>query len=810
MSRSNEATGRVVVNNDEGVVAFRANVHRAGQGLVPAESWDELRDQVPSVLGEAIRSIQDGLMGLDLWDVLEVLRRLTEPGDLGEFRESLNTSLPTAMEVVALIGLASDSKEGPRINDKTPEQSGHVVPQILEAAERIVRLAQLMAISSSADTHLGRTAELTGLLRTFEVTVRGRNYLSISRQVVQNIFGPVPIRDLTTRHAGFTPEDVTRLWDAIQKCRQEKQDVNSTQFEKLVEVTAAGISLSPDQILEGQGLFDSLFAAPGKGISFTAAELSELSGLAVSTVKEILNSFSVESIPVNAYEACERFVYGENMLSGKGMLRTLDSYLAIGDPMPHDYVRPVIEARLKQHAKSWSQYQRHRDRCVEVSAAETLSKLLGGSSSIVRSLEYRAPDPEAGECDLSKGSKDPFANSLDTEADTLFVVGDVAVCVEVKAGSITDKARSGNVRRVETDLQKTIGEAARQASRLESLIMEHHGLWTPKGTWLDLSAVQEVHTVVVCLDDWGPLAIATDALVRAEILKSETIPWLVSLHDLLVISSILPIPADFLTYLRRRTDPATSRLLMASDELDLVMWYMEGGLYFEPDPDLVHKTYPLTARPTQADRKRFRKSNVRTHVVTHTDPLDAWMYYTEGQTEIPAERPERRHVASVKELIDSLRQCEVRGWLRTGADLAGLSQESQELMAEHLHRIVAMTVQDAGFHTSLQTYAGPWGHLSFIIGSKPTTWARAECIDRVRNYTRLKKHQLQLDRSMCILIDTTGDIVWSEYTNAAYVPDIVLDQEVAASGLLTPAQMRPSPNPPPTRPKKKDKKRRRR
>ncbi|ALV43208.1 hypothetical protein AU252_20280 [Pseudarthrobacter sulfonivorans] len=790
---------------------FAANVQRAGNGLIAAESWDDLRDQVPSVLAEAVRSIRDGLGGMDLWDVLEVLRQLTAHGDLGEFRESLNTSLPAVVEVVALIGLANDSDLEPPVNNASAGQKGPAIPQILEAAERIVRLAQLVAISSSSDTHLGRTAELTGLLRTFEVTVRGRNYLSISRQIVQSIFGPAPIRDLTSRHASFTPDDVSGLWDAIQKCRQKKHEGNIARFENLVEVTEAGVSLSPDQILEGRTLFESLFAAPGQGISFTAAELATLSGLATNIVKDILNCFSLDSVPVSAYEACKKFVHGENLLSGKGMLRRADSYLAIGDPMPHDYVRPVIEARLKKHTKPWSQYQRHRDRWVESSAGETLAKLLGVSSSSVRSLEYRAPDPAAGQCDLSKGSRDPFANSLDTEADALLVIDDVAVCVEVKAGSITDKARSGNVKRVETDLRKTIGEAAEQASRLESLVREHHGLWTPKGKWLDLSDVQEVHTVVVCLDDWGPLAIATDALVRAEILQSETIPWLVSLHDLLVISSIMTRPADFLTYLRRRTDPSTSRLLMASDELDIAMWYISGGLYFEPDPDSVHKRYPLTARPTQADRKLFRRSNVRTHVVTHTDPLDAWMYYTEGQTEIPAARPERKHVAPVEELVDSLHQRKVRGWLRAGADLAALSQESQELMAEHVQRIVAMTVQDAGFHTSLQTYAGPWGHLGFFIGSKPPTWAIAECADRLRNYVRLKKHQLQLDRSMGILIDTAGQVVWAEYTNAAHLPDLSLDQEVAASGLLTPAQMRSDgPKPPQVRRKKKPKKPRRR
>jgi hypothetical protein len=815
VSRSKKPIGRVVLSDAEGTATFAANVERASRSLVPTDSWGEIRNQVPAVLGHAVRTIQSGLRHLDHWDALEVLRQLTAPGDLGEFRESMNTSLPACVEVVALVGLAADSETCEPSNDKSSSSESHAIPGMLDAAEQIVRLAQLVAISSSADMHLGRTAELTGLLRSFEVSVRGRNYLSVSRKVLRSIFEPIPIQELVARHVKFTAEDVACLWDAIQTYRQEKHEAQMLRLEELVDVTAADERLSAEQVSEGRKLVESLFVAPGRGISFTAADLSAQSGLGEPTVNEILNAFSVESIPVTAYAACEKFVDGENLLSGKGMLRRGSSYLAIGDPMPHDYVRPVIEARLKAHSKAWNQYQRHRDRWVETSAGDTLATLLGVSSPSFRSLMYRAPDPAASDCDLSKNSIDPFTNTLDTEADALFVIDDVAVCVEVKAGSITDKARSGNVRRVETDLQKTIGEAAGQASRLESLIKENRGLWTPKGKWVDLAAVQEVHTVVVCLDDWGPLAIATDALVRAEVLKSDTVPWLVSLHDLIVISTILARPADFLTYLRRRTDPATSRLLMASDELDIVMWYIDGGMYFEPDPDLIHKRYPLTMPPTPADRKRFKRSNVRTQLGTHTDPLDAWMYYTEGQTEIPSPRPAREHVEPVKDLIDSLYRRKASGWLRTGADLAALSQESQELVADHLHRLVAMTAQDGRFHSSVQTYPGPWGHLGVFLGSKPLLLNTAECVEHLQSYLRLKKHQLQLERAIGILIDTSGNVVWTEYTNAPYVPDTSLDREVAERGLMTPAQMwqathgtRPGPHN--SKPKRKPKKRKRR
>lgn len=241
-------------------------------------------------------------------------------------------------------------------------------------------------------------------------------------------------------------------------------------------------------------------------------------------------------------------------------------------------------------------------------------------------------------------------------------------------------------------------------------------------------------------------------------------------------------PGDFLTYVRRRTDSATSRLLMAGDELDVVMWFFEGGMYFEPDPFLLYKKYPTTMRPRQADRVRYKKSNKPTQVGTHTDALDAWMYFKEGQTGIEAPRPERKHSEPLAAVIGQLENRKGLGWLRTSADLSGLSRETEELIGGHIEQLVHMTIADSGFHTSAQTYVTPWGNIGVFLGSKPRGHDFEIYAERLRTYARLKKYQLQLDRATTILLDTSGSIAWSDYINAPYAFDAALEREVAGSG----------------------------
>jgi hypothetical protein len=774
---------KVVGAGDVGLQGIIENMGHAARGLEKVYDWGALVDQAPSIISTCVDDITRELSSQNVWDVITLLQRFMSPGDLSFRKESENVHSPATIEIVALIA-ACDGMQSQSAQSSDDTQVA--VERIYRSASQIVHLAHMLALASSDNTSLGKAAELTSILRSHEVSVRGRNYISTSRLIASELFDPASIESLIEGVTGYTNRDVVKIWDGIQDFLTGRQ---TTQFNRMQEIAAewaAGKEQSAEVEEEGRGIARMLFQQPSLAATFRAEDISELTGLSFETITAVLNTFSIHFLSMTPVEACTKFVHGNNLTAGKGMLRDANgNYLILGDPIPHDYLRPTIEAALKASVRKWEQYQRHRDTWAEKTSAQLVAKLFDQKQATYTSLKYRAPI-EGRLSDLARDSLDPKAGTLDTEADALLIIDDVAVCVEVKAGAITDKARSGNVRRVEKDVEKTIGEAAGQADRLRKLIQAYGGLWKTNGKWLDLSQVKEIHTVVVCLDDWGPLAIATDSLVRSGFITSDTIPWVVSLHDLHIIEELFDMPADFLTYLRRRTDPKSARLFIAGDELDLVMWHLNGSFYFEPDPDAIHADNPISSVPTAKDRKRFLANNVPTHVGTLTDPLDAWVYFREGQSSVAADKPKRNNLPVVHSILRFLQDGHKPGWLRFGADLAGLSGVGQRSLGRNFHEVVKLTKGDGRFHSFAQNHVDQWGHGLFLIGSKPSSESIERCRDHLKSYVLLKKYQLRADRALSVLVDQSGELLEVGYNTGSYEQSDELDRLVIEKGLRPP------------------------
>ena len=366
-------------------------------------------------------------------------------------------------------------------------------------------------------------------------------------------------------------------------------------------------------------------------------------------------------------------------MTGKGIISTADrGYLALPGAIAFDEIRRTCEQKIKK-TRGWERYHAHRDKAAENSALDAVRRLVHGRGDLHRSLEYRAA-PRPGETVDLSASSTTAGHAEYAEADGLLVLDGVAVCIEVKAGDLRPRSRQGGSGELDGDLKKTVREAARQADRLRALIVAHHGLWRTNGTWLDLADVEEVYTIVVSLDDLGPSVLAIDQLVRSGILIQVELPWIVSLHDLIVTADVLDSPEQFLTYLRRRTNRDAALWVTASDELDVLMWFVQGGFYFQPDPDRLHTRNPRTRPPTVKERREYSEQG-RTLVGTFTDPLDAWFYWQEGSSSAPAERPSRLMHPLLRAITGRRRDNDAPGWWRAAADLDSYSARAHKGIA---------------------------------------------------------------------------------------------------------------------------------
>lgn len=236
-------------------------------------------------------------------------------------------------------------------------------------------------------------------------------------------------------------------------------------------------------------------------------------------------------------------------------------------------------------------------------------------------------------------------------------------------------------------------------------------------------------------------------------------------------------------YLRRRTDSGVATYYRSADELDLFMLFLNGGLYTEPDPDEIRSQHPATGPARSHLRKQHQRDARSTIVGTHTDPLNAWMYWTEGTSPYQTDKPALNTHPSALDIIDFLADGRKPGWFRFGADLLGAAGASQKKLGNSLREMVRKTRADGRPHTIVTGYAGMWGYPTFFAGTRPRSRTRDEAAENLLEYMTAKKHQLRSDRSLGLLLDESSQIVQVIYMNHLPADDPDLDTLGTAIGL---------------------------
>ncbi len=772
--------------SEEALVITAAQIDAYAGRLRPLEPGEEPRqDIIPAVVEHAVRQIEALVHGHDSFDVMTMLRQYLLPPDLALWSESGSTpgGSWSAAEVVALVLLGL----GLPIRDpgvETPTAS--IVPELVTDAAAVVQLAtvnaltrysQIPAAEASAE---GMTA-MAFRLSSHETSVRGRQYSTVATQINDAVLRTPQTTATFRNHLGFSYDDVISVRDAL-------IDVVGQAHERAYADLAAAAQAGGPPDATARAAAEALFQTPSQLQQVTAGQVADHAGLEVGLVAAVLDRFSVRPDGNTPLELVRAFVDGRNPLAGTAVLSDPDrGYLPLPGAIALDEIRRTCEAPLKGTG-AWTRYGQARDRAVEALVAETLTVMLDDRATVHRNLRYR--EPRSGD-DLSATSTTHSAASI-TEADCLLVLDGVALCVEVKSGDLRARTRQGGLAQLEGDLKKTVKAAAGQADRLRQLIVDNQGLWLEDGAWLDLGDIREIHSLVVCLDDLGPLALCTAELARAGVLSQTRLPWVVSVHDLLVTQHVLNRPEHFLSYLRRRTNRDVALWITGSDELDVLMWFVAGGFYFVPDPDRIHADHPGSKPPTAKMRRAYREQG-RTQVGTFTDPLDAHYYWLEGTSSREASCPRRADPPKLLHLlIDTMRQKGAPVWWRVGADLDGYSSRTQEQMAANIADLLEGSRRDGDFHTFTTGGADDTGRWIYIFAAGPVT---RESRAHLQRYLAAKKHQEHADRALAAHLNPDGSPRLTLWLSHPPGDDTELDH-LARSMRLVPPGRAPDSIPP--------------
>lgn len=721
-------------------------------------------DDVLKSLEEAIESarvaLEDSLRGYDSFDTLAFVRFAAGPWDFSEVQESesqLETS-QAAQDVIALTLLGMGLPRRPL----TGENSGQ--PDIGKAsglAGEIVRAAQTRALLQGRriDQPLGA---LAGEFMGYELSVRGRQYESIAKELNTELLGDPIVATVLNNTLGFTLDDIRGVREAsvallnhrffgardrvgaIVQSGPSIDDIDADAFRRDINVMLNECRLF--------GAVSAVDAADGAGIEEPIATA-------------VLKFFSTNRPAGGGTNPVVRFGRGERPAPW-GSIAVDGEYLILNGFLGEDELRRDVERGLVAVAaanrgtagKVWSKYDKRRASFSELKAAAAISEILAGAAPRWNGQKYIGPVAIHDTASLGQEADWTRVQTRQFESDLLFVVDGVALCVEVKAGSVTEKARGGNAKRLASDLQKTLKEGNEQADRLTRLIGANQGVWSVDGEWIDLSPAGEVHSIIVMLGDMGPLSLSMNELAHKGIIDTEEVPWIVSMHDLVVISRTVDHPAQFLEYLRRRRGRKLATMVDGVDELDMFMWFVNGGMYFEPDPREVAGQVPIDRPINASDARRYEEQS-RVRLGTLTDPLDAWFYSREGISQAEAPKPTRREQPWVEQYLASSEPTKSPGWLRFGADLVGLSEQAQRDIGLNLKeqcRQARGGVVERSLTTHGTTSAGSWLLTASVV-------PYGASIDHLPEYMDAKQYQTESSRSMLLLYDTDGSLRGSRY-----------------------------------------------
>jgi len=728
-------------------------------------------DDVLTYLGEAIESarvaLEERLRGYDSFDTLAFLRLAAGPWDFSEVRESESQveNSQAAQDVIALTLLGMGLPRQPL----TGENSGQPdIGKAMSLAADIVEAAGTRALlqGQRVDQPLGA---LAGEFMGYELSVRGRQYESIAKELNTGLLSDPTVATVVTSTLGFTLDDIRTVREASVALLNERFFGARDRVGDAAESGAGIDDIDSDAFRRDINLMMNecrLFGA------VRAGDAAERAGVEEPTARAVLGFFSSSRPAEGAANPVVRFAQGER-LAPWGCIADDGEYLILNGFLGEDELRRDIERGLVAadagkrggEGSVWSKYDRLRAAYSESKAAAALSELLTGTKPRWEGQKYIGPVSIDDTASLGRAADRTGIQTDVFESDVLFVVDGIALCVEVKAGSVTDKARGGNARRLARDLEDTFKKGNEQADRLSHLIRTNQGVWSAGGEWIDLAPVGEVHSIIVMLDDMGPLSLSMNELAHKGIIETEEVPWIVSMHDLVVISRTIDHSAQFLEYLRRRRGRKLATMVNGVDELDMFMWFVNGGMYFEPDPRDVAAQLPID-RPIKASDMRRYEERSRVRLGTLTDPLDAWFYSREGLSRAQAPKPTRREEAWVEQYLAASESAKSPGWLRFGADLVGLSGSAQVDIGKKL-KVQSRQARGGDIERSLTTHgttsSGPWLLTASVVPDGAS-------IDHLPEYIDAKQYQTRSSRSMLLLYETDGSLSGSRYRGEPQPP----------------------------------------
>ncbi|MBO3102570.1 hypothetical protein [Cellulomonas fengjieae] len=703
---------------------------------------------------------------LEPWDALDALTwlRLANLPALDGYRESTHDGLLAVAELAGLALLARDPLDRADLQDSLNPIAGAALgdPTKVDALCREVSavvhqlLGAVMVEQIAAASAQDSGAFVRFRIREREMLLRNIEYPHILTDHLRAQLGQESVRKITTDALGFDADDALAVVDAFEHRFTAIWAVRSAGAEAEAAAFRAGshphFLATRERLGSRVEVAVALFSAAyvqdrlGQRLALTEADLTDLADIPQERVAAVLAAFSQPFLgaahdPATSIRA---FLRGENQWRLRPILDAGDGrYLCVDTGLMLSVVREVIELGLlpadrPEYAKATAQW-------MEDSAVTCLTEVLR-PDEVHRNVEYISADGTA------------------VELDVLLVCDTVALAVEAKGTTLSARSRTGDRARMSRDLGRIVTKTFEQADRVRTTI-EAHGELRVRGRdarTISLPHVRRVFPVALTLEDVSSIAGTVHELLTSGLVTfDQTPPWLISQHDLRVITEIIEGPAQFLAYLDQHERAVTTGVLSVPEELDLFMMFLKGGLWLGDFLD-------EAGRPTE-----------RLLLQSQTDDLDAYYLHTTEASARPAAKPKQHwNPAIMRKLLTELETARPTGWATAAIALQRGDAHVRRLLAGAPKRLARRVRMDGLEHSETQFFEDPhhdqFGVTVLVV---PTSWDQGRLSQVLSDLALASKHVRRAASwtGLAVRADTPETIRALVQLDEAWEPDTELD-----------------------------------
>jgi hypothetical protein len=167
-----------------------------------------------------------------------------------------------------------------------------------------------------------------------------------------------------------------------------------------------------------------------------------------------------------------------------------------------------------------------------------------------------------------------------TDIDIFCLLGNKALCVQVKSKKLTEKAQTGDDSAYHNDFKGAIADAYKQGMTCRDSILKNDAvLYNSHGEIIETHDIDDVY--IMCVTTGYYSAIPHQVHLLLDLEDKATAPVVLNIFDLHLLSYYLKDPYEFLYYVRQRI--ATYKYYIANNETILLSYHLSDKLWKDPE-----------------------------------------------------------------------------------------------------------------------------------------------------------------------------------------------------------------------------------